>query len=143
MLLLWNWREYFMVSLHDEVEPKTVHETFSCPHCEKWISIMDYEMDYMIKKSCLDLIDLPPGHDTIRNTWIFIIKCKANRTIDRPKAHLVTKCYPWEERVDYEETFSLVVKFTLVCLMSAIVVHFDLELHQMNVKIAFLNRDLD
>ena len=45
--------------------------------------------------------------------------------------------------VDYEETFSLVVKFALIRLILAIVTHLDLELYQMDVKIAFLNEELD
>ena len=45
--------------------------------------------------------------------------------------------------VDNEETFSLVVRFALVRLILAIVVHLDLELYQMDVKTTFLNGELD
>lgn len=39
--------------------------------------------------------------------------------------------------------FSLVVKFISIFLMLAIIVCLDLELHQMDIKTIFLNRDLD
>ena len=42
--------------------------------------------------------------------------------------------------IDYDGPFSPVVKFTSICLVPAIVVNLDLELHQVDVKIAFFNR---
>ena len=48
-----------------------------------------------------------------------------------------------QDRIDYEDTFSPVVKITSVRLILAIVVHMDLELYQMDVKTVFLNGKLD
>ena len=53
------------------------------------------------------------------------------------KAWLVTKGYIQEEGIDYEDTFSSVVRITLVRFILAIVVHMDLELYQMDVKLRF------
>ena len=47
------------------------------------------------------------------------------------------------EGVDYEESFSLVVRFASIPLIIAIVTHLDMELYQTDVKIAFLNGELD
>ena len=44
---------------------------------------------------------------------------------------------------DYEDTFSLVVKFASIRLILAIVVNLDLELYQMDVETTFLNGELD
>ena len=45
--------------------------------------------------------------------------------------------------IDFDETFSLVVRVAAIRLILAIVVQLDLELYQMDVKTAFLNGELD
>ncbi|GJV18761.1 retrovirus-related pol polyprotein from transposon TNT 1-94 [Tanacetum coccineum] len=46
------------------------------------------------------------------------------------------------EGTDYKETFSTVSRKDSLRIVMALIAHFDLELHQMDVKTAFLNRDL-
>jgi hypothetical protein len=45
--------------------------------------------------------------------------------------------------VDYNETFSPVSCKDSFIIIMALVAHFDLELHQMDVKMSFLNGDLE
>lgn len=47
------------------------------------------------------------------------------------------------EGIDYDKTFSLVVRFASIRLILAIVTHLNLELFQMDVKTAILNGELD
>jgi len=55
----------------------------------------------------------------------------------------VTKGYTQVEGVDYEETFSPVVRLSSVHLLLALVAHLDLELFQMDVKTASLDENLE
>ena len=52
------------------------------------------------------------------------------------------KGYTQKEGVDYKETFSPVSTKDSFRVVMALVAHFDLELHQMDVKTIFLNGDL-
>lgn len=100
-------------------------------------------MSSMAKNKVWELVDLPPGRKTIGNKWVLKIKRKADGSIDKYKARLVAKGYTQREGIDYEETFSPVVRFVSIRLILAIVAHLDLELFQMDVKTAFLNGELD
>ena len=58
------------------------------------------------------------------------------------KAQLVAKGYRQVQGVDYDETFSPVVKLKSVRIMLAIAAFYDYEIWQMDVKTAFLNGSL-
>ena len=78
-------------------------------------------MNSMKSNKVWDLVDLPPSRKTIGNKWVLNIKHKADGTIDRYKAHFVAKGYTQQERIDYKETFSPVVRFVSIRLILAIV----------------------
>ena len=55
----------------------------------------------------------------------------------------MAKGFTQTEGIDYNETFSLVSCKDSFRIIMALVVHYDLELHQMDVKMTFLNGDLE
>ena len=104
---------------------------------------MKDEMDSMARNKVWELVNLPPQRKYIGNKWVFKIKCRANGSIDKFKARLVAKDFTQIEGIDYEETFSPVVRFASIRLLLALVAHLDLELFQMDVKTAILNGNLE
>jgi hypothetical protein len=70
------------------------------------------------------------------------MKCDSKGNIERFKARLVAKGFTQREEIDYNETFSPVSCKDFFRIIMVLVAHYDLELHQMNVKMTFLNGDL-
>ncbi|KAL9256717.1 Retrovirus-related Pol polyprotein from transposon TNT 1-94-like protein [Drosera capensis] len=66
---------------------------------------------------------------------------KIQRSLDKQLV-LVAKGFTQREGQDYNETFSPLTKKDSLRIILALVVHLGIELHQMNVKTAFQNRDL-
>ena len=104
---------------------------------------MEEKIESIKTNQVWDLVDIPLGWKSIENKWIFKIKRKEDSSIEWYKVWLVAKGSTQENGINYEDTFSLVVRITSVLLILAIVAHMDLELYQMDVKTAFLNGELD
>ena len=73
---------------------------------------------------------------------MFKTKCDAKGHVERYKARLVAKGYNQRESINFKETFFPVSTKGSLCIIMAIVAHFDLKLHQMDVRTNFLNEDL-
>jgi hypothetical protein len=102
----------------------------------------------MDEKTALDvnatweLVALPEDKKVIGCKWVYKIKHNANGSVNRYKARLVAKGYAQTYGIDYEETYSLVAKMTIVRAIIAMVTTKGWSSHQMDVKNAFLHGDL-
>lgn len=75
-----------------------------------------------------------PGKIVIGCKWVYRIKRNPDGSVARHKARLVAKGYHQTEGIDYEETFSHVVKKPTVCIILSLAAQFDWELRQLDVK---------
>ncbi|GJY24719.1 zinc finger, CCHC-type containing protein [Tanacetum coccineum] len=75
--------------------------------------------------------------------WIFKRKMKVDGTIDKFKARLVIQGFRQKEGIDYFDTYALVARITTIRLLLALAAIHNLVIHQMDVKKAFLNGDLE
>ena len=113
------------------------------PEAPLWKEAVNNEIESIMQNHTWELVDLPPGSKPLGYKWIFKRKMKADGSIDKYKARLVVKGYKQKEGLDYFDTYSPVTRITSIRMLIAIAALFNLEIHQMDVKTAFLNDDLN
>ncbi|GJU76308.1 ribonuclease H-like domain-containing protein [Tanacetum coccineum] len=110
---------------------------------EEKIDAMNAEIEALNENHIWVITDLPANRKAIRNKWIYKIKYKASGDIDRYKARLVVKGFNKKEGIDFDETFSHVVKmFTVRCVIALSITN-NWPLFQLDVNNVFLYGDLD
>ena len=120
-----------------------LRQTLLSFNAHKWIDAINEEMKSMHDNDVWDLVQLPRGLKLISCKWIFKTKRDSKGNIEIYKACLVAKAFTQREGIDYNETISPLSSKDSFIIIMALVVHFDLELHQMDVKTAFLNGEID
>ena len=124
-------------------EPQTYQQAVSSPEREKWLEAINAEYESLNDNGTWELVERPKGRKLVSCKWVFKVKHNADGTVDRYKARLVARGFTQTEGVDYHETYAPVVKMTSIRVLLSIVAIHDLELHQMDVKTAFLNGHLE
>ncbi|RVW48151.1 Retrovirus-related Pol polyprotein from transposon TNT 1-94 [Vitis vinifera] len=126
-----------------EGEPQTFKEAVNSTEGLMWKEAIKSEIDSILQNHTWELVDLPPGCKPLSSKWIFKRKMKVDGSIDKYKARLVIKGYRQTEGLDYFDTYSPVTRINSIRMVLAIAALRNLEIHQMDVKTAFLNGDLD
>jgi hypothetical protein len=80
----------------------------------EWRHAMNLEFDALLCNQTWTLIPSHPSQNLIGCKWVFRVKRKADGTIERHKARLVAKGFHQQFGVDYDETYSPVIKPTTV-----------------------------
>ena len=126
-----------------ESEPQTFKEAVNSSDGPLWKEAIKSEIDSILQNHTWELVDLPSRCKPLGYKWIFKRKMKADGTIDKYKAQLVIKGYKQREGLDYFDTYSPVMRITFIRMILAIAALRNLQLHQIDVKTAFLNGDLE
>jgi hypothetical protein len=87
-----------------------------------WKAAMDEEYGALIKNKTWHLFPSDHGQNIIDCKWVYEVKQKADGSIDRYKARLVAKGFKQHYGIDYEDTFSLVVKSATIRVVLSLAV---------------------
>ena len=124
------------------IEPKTYDEAISSKECEQWKYAMDDEYNSLVNNDTWQLVEAPENQKVIDNRWVYKVKYLEDGSVDRFKARLVIRGFTQQYGINYEETFSPVVKFTSIRAILSLAAMNNMQMKQFDIKTAFLNGDL-
>ena len=97
---------------------KSIHRLFdtdtSSPEKREWMKAMISEINSLNTNKVLDLAELPCGRKAIGSKWVFKRKYGSGGNMKQHKARIVAQGFFQKHGVDYDETFSPVVRFESV-----------------------------
>lgn len=129
-----------MTALDSIQTPRDIQEALQ--HSE-WAAAVKEEIQALERNGTWELSTLPKGKKPVGCKWIFSVKYNADGSVNRYKARLVAKGFTQSYGIDYEETFALVAKLNYVWVILSLAANLDWPLHQLDIKNAFLNGELE
>jgi hypothetical protein len=137
-----DYEVYVSEEIQMDGDPTSFEKGMRSAHSSKWLDAMEDEMRSMSTNRVWDLEEIIEGVKTIGCKWVYKMKCDSKGNIERFKARLMAKGFTQRKDIDYTKTFSPVSCKDSLKIIITLVVHYDLELHQMDVKATLLNGDL-
>jgi hypothetical protein len=129
-------------ALHSEVlspVPRSYRDALADPN---WRKAMEEECAALYANQTWDLVQRPVQANIVTGKWIFRHKFHADGSFDGYKARWVLRGFTQRPGVDYDETFSPVVKPVTVRTVLTLAHFRDWPIHQLDVKNAFLHGTL-
>jgi hypothetical protein len=103
---------------------------------------MEDEYGALMSNGTWELVARPRGSNVVTDKWVFTHKLRADGSFDRYKARWLLRGFTQRPGVDYDETFSPVVKPATVRTVLATVVSHEWTVQQLDVKNTFLHGTL-
>jgi len=123
--------------------PTTHKQVLRSPQREHWLEAERAEMESFKENQVMVPCWVPNNKKALRTKWIYTAKYDLDGKLKKYKARLVARGFEQIFGVDFEETFSPVTRLTSLRLLLALSAQLGLVTHQMDVKTAFLNAELD
>lgn len=101
------------------------------------------EYDSIMQNEVWEVVLRPEGKSMVTSRWIYKVKYATDGSIEKHEARFVAWGFSQVEGIDYDETFTLVARYTSIRTVMAIVAEMGWRIHQMDVKTTFLNDILE
>jgi histone deacetylase 1/2 len=124
----------------EDLEPPSLAAALDDP---RWRAAMDAELTALHRNKTWRLVPAPPGVNLIDSRWVFKVKQNPDGSIERFKARLVAKGFKQRHGIDYDDTFSPVVKATTIRVILSLAVTQGWHMRQLDVDNAFLHGYLE
>lgn len=104
---------------------------------------MQDEYDALMTNGTWTLVPPPLGANIVSGKWIFRHKYNSDGSLARHKARWVVRGFTQQPGIDYDETFSPVVKPATIRVVLSLALSKSWPIHQLDVKNAFLHGNLN
>ena len=128
-----------MANANSAGDPRTYAEAMARPDAAQWDIACDNEKRAFEHMGVYEVVPRPKDRKVVGSKWVFRIKRGPDGAIQKYKARVVAQGFTQIEGIDYDETFAPVAKLASLRAILAIAAERDLEIHQMDVKSAYLN----
>ena len=104
-----------------------------------WSAAMKEEYHALVSNDTWQLVPRPSNTNIVSDKWVFRQKFHSDGSLSCYKARWVCRGYSQQQGIDYDETFSPVVKPSTIRTVLSIAVSSSWPIHQLDVKNAFLH----
>jgi hypothetical protein len=141
-----DWvEEYAMaaeMSIAEALEPRSIAEAKRRPDWPLWEAAIQEELSVLGTQGTWELIDPPAGANIVGSKWVFKAKKDSAGNVVRYKARLVAQGFSQVPGVDYFDVYAPVAKLASIRTVLAKAAELDWEIHQVDIKGAYLNGEL-
>jgi hypothetical protein len=134
-------KKHFNISVSQSLSPIPFNYR-SALKDPNWLSAMQEEYNTLMTQNTWTLVPRPAGANVVTGKWIFHHKFNTDGSLARYKTRWVVRGFTQQQGVDYEETFSHVIKPTTIRVVLSLAISKDWFIHQLDVKNTFLHGNL-
>eukprot|EP00253_Pinus_taeda_P015858 PITA_15858 len=108
-----------------------------------WVDAMVEEYESIVRNSVWDVVPRLENNSAVSSRWIYKVKQDADGSVEKHKARFVACGFSQVEGIDYDETFAPIARYSSIRSMLALSTQMGWKIHQMDVKITFLNGNIE
>ena len=117
-------------------EPSSFQEAVQEP---TWVDAMVEEFDSIFRNSACEIVTRLVGKSIVGSRWIYKVKQATDGSIEKYKARFFALGFSQIERIDYEETFAAIARYSSIRTILALSAQMGWYIHQMDVNTVFFN----
>ncbi|GBL72856.1 Retrovirus-related Pol polyprotein from transposon RE1 [Araneus ventricosus] len=123
--------------------PNNFKESQMVPERENWCNAKKEELEILKARDVYEIVPRPQNKNVLGNKWVYTLKKDVPGKIKRYRARLVAQGFKQIEGIDYFDTFSPVINFTLVRFIVILVTMKGWLCNHLDIKSAYLYAPLN
>ena len=124
-------------------EPHNRKTALASTEGSQWEQAMQEEYNSLLENKTWEVVDRPTNRKVLTGRWVFKRKLGSDGQVARHKARFVVRGFSQIYGLDFDETYASVVKSASYRILFALQARYGWKCHQMDIKTAFLNGDLE